>query len=233
LRQSGAGWPSLASWKANAPRGLLSMASTLLFFTALRHLPFAEALSLSYVGPLLVALIAAAVLGERLRLGVIGPILLGLAGVGVIAHDSLARQTGLSTDLVGIAAAIGSAMTYATGNVLLRSLAQREVVMAGVTGIAAPIFDAGDHVLGSLSLTVGRTGLTAAEMAEIATRVAFCAQVVSSAMSAQENGGLWIQSPPHPGAEAMPMRPDDNRLVGAAVLSASPQGKIRRGRRTG
>ena len=126
LRQSGAGWPSLASWKANAPRGLLSMASTLLFFTALRHLPFAEALSLSYVGPLLVALIAAAVLGERLRLGVIGPILLGLAGVGVIAHDSLARQTGLSTDLVGIAAAIGSAMTYATGNVLLRSQAQRD-----------------------------------------------------------------------------------------------------------
>jgi DNA-binding IclR family transcriptional regulator len=106
-------------------------------------------------------------------------------------------------------------------------------VVAGVTGIAAPIFDAGDHVMGSLSLTVGRTGLTAAEMAEIATRVAFYAQVVSSAMSAQENGGLWIQSPPHPGAEAMPMRPDDNRLVGAAVLSASPQGKIRRGRRTG
>lgn len=126
MRLSGGVWPSLASWKANAPRGLLSMASTLLFFTALRHLPFAEALSLSYVGPLMVALIAAAVLGERLRLGVIGPILLGLAGVGVIAHDSLTRHTGLSTDLIGIAAAIGSALTYAIGNVLLRSQAQRD-----------------------------------------------------------------------------------------------------------
>jgi S-adenosylmethionine uptake transporter len=83
MRLTGGGWPSLASWKANAPRGLLSMGSTLLFFTALRHLPFAEALALSYVGPLMVALMAAAVLGERLRLGVIGPI---LALFGVTGH---------------------------------------------------------------------------------------------------------------------------------------------------
>lgn len=126
LHHNRAGWPSLASWKANAPRGLLSMGSTFLFFTALRHLPFAEALALSYIGPLMVAFMAAAILGERLRLGVIGPILLGLGGVAIIAWDSLSHQTGLSTDLIGIGAAIGSAATYATGNVLLRSQAQRD-----------------------------------------------------------------------------------------------------------
>lgn len=126
LRHMGAGWPSLASWKANAPRGLLSMGSTLLFFTALRRLPFAEALALSYLGPLILALMAAAVLGERLRAGVLLSVLLGLAGVAIIAWDALAQPGALSADLIGIAAAFGSAVTYATGNVLLRSQAKRD-----------------------------------------------------------------------------------------------------------
>jgi len=121
-----AGWPTLASWKANAPRGLLSMSSTILFFTALRRLPFAEALALSYLGPLILAVMAAVVLKERLRGAVISSVLLGLVGVAVIAWDSLAQQGTVSADLVGIGAAIGSAITYATGNVLLRSQAQRD-----------------------------------------------------------------------------------------------------------
>ena len=68
--------------------------------------------------------------------------------------------------------------------------ASESQVVSGVTGIAAPIFDSGEHVMGSLSLTIGRTGLSAAETAEIAGRVVFCAQVVSSALSAQDNGEL-------------------------------------------
>ena len=120
------GWPSLTSWKANAPRGLLSMGSTILFFTALRRLPFAEALALSYLGPLILAVMAAVVLKERLRGAVIGSVLLGLVGVAVIAWDSLSQQGAVSADLIGIGAAIGSAITYATGNVLLRSQAQRD-----------------------------------------------------------------------------------------------------------
>jgi DNA-binding IclR family transcriptional regulator len=68
--------------------------------------------------------------------------------------------------------------------------ASESQVVAGVTGIAAPIFDDGDHVMGSLSLTIGRTGLTPAEVSEIAARVAFCAQVVSSALSAEGPGDV-------------------------------------------
>ena len=63
--------------------------------------------------------------------------------------------------------------------------ASESQVVSGVTGIAAPIFDSRDHVMGSLSLTVGRTGMSPSEVAEIAARVAFCAQVVSSALSAE------------------------------------------------
>src|SRR5262249_47009220 len=124
--RAGAGWPTLSSWKANAPRGVLNVVSLTLFFTALRRLPFAEALTVSYLAPLMLAVLAAGLLGERLRVGVLGAVLLGLAGVGVIAWDTLSDAQAFSGDLIGIAAASGSAVTYALNNVMLRSQAQRD-----------------------------------------------------------------------------------------------------------
>jgi S-adenosylmethionine uptake transporter len=121
-----AGWPTLSSWKANGPRGVLNVSSTLLFFIALRRLPFAEVLALTYFAPLIVALLAAFLLGERLRAGVLGAVLLGLGGVGVIAWNALSDRDVISADLIGIATAMGSAVTYAVNNVLLRSQAQRD-----------------------------------------------------------------------------------------------------------
>jgi S-adenosylmethionine uptake transporter len=98
----------------------------MLFFTALRRLPFAETLTLSYLAPLMLALLAALLLGERLHAGVLGSVLLGLVGVGVIAWDTLSDAQALSGDLIGIAAVSGSAVTYALNNVMLRSQAQRD-----------------------------------------------------------------------------------------------------------
>jgi S-adenosylmethionine uptake transporter len=141
-----AAWPTLSSWKANVPRGVLNVASTLLFFTALRRLPFAETLTLSYLAPLMLALMAAYVLGERLRRSTVSAVLLGLCGVGVIAWGSIAGQSVLSGDLIGIAAALGSAVTYATNNLMLRSQAQRDSAISIVliqhvvpSAIALPI----------------------------------------------------------------------------------------------
>ena len=56
-------------------------------------------------------------------------------------------------------------------------------VTKGVTGIAAPIFDDRGGVLGSLSLTVGRTRLGDSEIHTIAERVTFCARIVTTALS--------------------------------------------------
>jgi DNA-binding IclR family transcriptional regulator len=109
--------------------------------------------------------------------------------------------------------------------------ASESQVVSGVTGIAAPIFDSGDHVMGSLSLTVGRTGLSHGEVAEIAARVAFCAQMVSSALSAQDSGGLWNAPPANLHAEAAPLRPDDSRA--GLDLTAAPPLKGRRAKRAG
>jgi drug/metabolite transporter (DMT)-like permease len=123
---AGAGWPTLSSWKANTPRGVLNIVSLMLFFIALRRLPFAETLTLSYVAPLMLALLAALLLGERLRAGVLGAVLLGLVGVGVIAWDTLSDAQVLSGDLIGITSVFGSAVSYALNNVMLRSQAQRD-----------------------------------------------------------------------------------------------------------
>jgi DNA-binding IclR family transcriptional regulator len=55
-------------------------------------------------------------------------------------------------------------------------------IVRGVTGIAAPVFDARDNVLGSLSLTVGRSRLPAMEINALAERVVFCARIVTKAI---------------------------------------------------
>ncbi len=123
---TGAGWPTLSSWKANTPRGVLNILSLMLFFTALRRLPFAETLTLTYLAPLMLAVLAAALLGERLHASVLGAVLLGLGGVGVIAWDALSDGQALSGDLIGIAAVSASAVAYALNNVMLRSQAQRD-----------------------------------------------------------------------------------------------------------
>ncbi len=61
-------------------------------------------------------------------------------------------------------------------------------VTRGVTGIAAPVFDNRGRILGSLSLTIGRTRIPASEAAGIAERVMFCARIVSTSLpSAPDN----------------------------------------------
>ena len=123
---TGASWPTLSSWKANVPRGVLTAVSLILFFTALRRLPFAETMTLSYLAPLILTVLAAMLLGERLHARVLGAVLLGLVGVGVIAWDTLSDAQTLSGDLIGIAAISASAVAYALSNVMLRSQARRD-----------------------------------------------------------------------------------------------------------
>jgi DNA-binding IclR family transcriptional regulator len=57
-------------------------------------------------------------------------------------------------------------------------------VTQGVTGIAAPVLAGGNEILGSLSVTIGRTGLAEAELARIADKVAFSAGIITRALTA-------------------------------------------------
>jgi DNA-binding IclR family transcriptional regulator len=56
-------------------------------------------------------------------------------------------------------------------------------VTPGVTGVAAPIFDARGAVLGSISLSIGRTRVEQAEILVLADRIRFCAGIVTKAIS--------------------------------------------------
>ena len=123
--------------------------------------------------------------------GLARPLLKGAASLVILANMPTAQITKLyEKDPDGFAdSGLGDSLKAVRSS--LRAIRQQGwkasegQVVAGVTGIAAPIFDSGDHVIGSLNLTVARTGLSLGEVTDIATRVAFCAQVVSSALSAQ------------------------------------------------
>jgi DNA-binding IclR family transcriptional regulator len=59
-------------------------------------------------------------------------------------------------------------------------------VSAGVTGVAAPLFDGRSNVIGSLSLTIGETNIPAEKLKFISDRVRFCARIVTNTMSREE-----------------------------------------------
>jgi DNA-binding IclR family transcriptional regulator len=56
-------------------------------------------------------------------------------------------------------------------------------VTAGVVGVAAPIFDSGRNVLGSLSITVPERGVDDRRLAGVADRVVFCARIVTTTLA--------------------------------------------------
>lgn len=118
-------WPSAKAWRANGARGVLVLFSTALFFFAVRRLPFAEALTLSFLAPLFIALLSAMVLGERIAASLLGALAVGFVGVGVILGGGLI-EAGASGDSWGAAAALASAVVYAASMVMLRRQAQRD-----------------------------------------------------------------------------------------------------------
>ena len=71
-------------------RGGCLLAATLLFFTALMHLTMAETLALAFVYPLIVTLIAPALLGEQLSGAKILAALIGLGGALLIIRPGAA-----------------------------------------------------------------------------------------------------------------------------------------------
>lgn len=96
--------------------GSLNIAAVFAFvFVAAYRMPGGVAAVISGVQPLIVALLAAAILGERLRAGGIVAAILGVAGVGL-----LVVRSAVHLDSVGIAAALGSTVCGAVGIILVR-----------------------------------------------------------------------------------------------------------------
>lgn len=95
-------------------RALLLAADTLLIHYAFAVLPLAEAYLLAFLTPLMVAVLAFVLLGERLSMLAWSGVLIGFVGVAV------ALRPGVEPLNLGHGAAVGSALLFALSLILLR-----------------------------------------------------------------------------------------------------------------
>lgn len=100
-------------------RGITLVLSTLCFWTALSHLPLVEAATVSFIGPTMVVVLSAFLLGERPQRT--HWIALAMGFVGVL----IALRPGLTHTGVGAVAALSSAAFYSLYLVLTRKVADQ------------------------------------------------------------------------------------------------------------
>ena len=100
-------------WRGHAWRGLFIAVSASCFFYALSVLPFAEAVALSFIFPLLVPFVAALLLRERVRASSLAAALFGFVGVIVAAQGAPTTDEAPERTL-GVAAVLAAAARPAT-----------------------------------------------------------------------------------------------------------------------
>ena len=103
-----------------ATRGVLIVASSFLFMSALKYLPLAEATAINYSSPILVILMSVVFLGERLTTARIAFVIAGIAGMLMIVRPG--------ADIFHGAAllALSAACVYATYQILTRKVASED-----------------------------------------------------------------------------------------------------------
>lgn len=112
-------------WRAHGLRGFVIAACAVTFFWALSVLPLAEAVTLSFIYPLIVPFVAAIVLKERIRAASIACALVGFAGV-LIAMQGAPSEAESPLHDRGVAAVLVSAFFFSIAMVLLRERAQKD-----------------------------------------------------------------------------------------------------------
>jgi drug/metabolite transporter (DMT)-like permease len=109
--------PSLwrVRWRWHLLRGVLGIGMLSLFAFGLRHLPMAEAYSISFVAPILITALSVPVLGEEVDAGRWIAVFVGLAGVLVVL-----RPSGAGMMSIGGLAILGAAFCYAVSAIVVR-----------------------------------------------------------------------------------------------------------------
>lgn len=116
--------PTRTSLIGNLARVPLVVLTAGSFFYSISVLPLAEALTLSFLAPVFVALLGGVLLKERIDGRVLQALAFGIAGMLVMVWPRL--QGHVSGASLGVAAALFSAVSYAFNLILLRSIATRE-----------------------------------------------------------------------------------------------------------
>ncbi|MGL5362383.1 MAG: DMT family transporter, partial [Bosea sp. (in: a-proteobacteria)] len=116
--------PTRSSIAANLWRVPLVVATATTFFFSVRELPLAEAIALSFLSPLFVALFGLLLLKEHIDRRIVIAIGFGLVGMLVMLSPKLAA--GITGSTPGVVAALAAAVFYALNLILLRKIAQNE-----------------------------------------------------------------------------------------------------------
>jgi S-adenosylmethionine uptake transporter len=154
---------------AHLARGILIAATALLFFFSLTRLGLAEAITLSFVAPLLIPPLAHLFLRERMRGPVLLAALVGFAGVLITVQGapSFGGERGL-----GLAAILGAALTYALAAIVMRARAAKDgatlltltsavipMVLLSPAAVGAPLSTASAWALAVLAGFLGNLGV--------------------------------------------------------------------------
>jgi DNA-binding IclR family transcriptional regulator len=117
------------------------------------------------------------------------PLLRGAASRIILAYLPMPKIKRLFEEQPAQFAAAGLGSTLNDVRTVLKEIRQTGwdqttgQVTSGITGIAAPIFDGRENVLGSLSISIPAKGLDAQRIKQTADRVTFCARIVTQAVS--------------------------------------------------
>jgi drug/metabolite transporter (DMT)-like permease len=166
-------------------RGLLGFGALAFYYVALARLPLAEATTLHYMQPLMTAVLAWWLLGEKVGWAAAFALACGIGGVMLVVHPGMPLGDG--ADPVGVAIAITSATLSSFAYITVRQLARTEhplVIVFYFPLVATPLAlpwalhawvwpSAHDWLLLlgiGLSTQVGQVFLTRALMIERASR---------------------------------------------------------------
>lgn len=113
------GWPTRKTLVIHVARGMIVTVMAFLFFWGIGRVPLAQAIALTFIAPLIALLLAALFLKEKIGGRSIAGSVAAFAGVVVIVLGQARAAIGQDA-LLGIAAVLGSALTYAVNIVLMR-----------------------------------------------------------------------------------------------------------------
>ena len=115
-------WPSRTTLRIHIARGVLVTVLAFLFFWGIGRVPLAQAIALTFIGPLIALLLAAIFLREKIGPRSIAGSVAAFAGVLVIMFGQAQAKVGPEV-LLGSAAILCSAACYAVNIVMMRQQA--------------------------------------------------------------------------------------------------------------
>ena len=122
---------------AHVLRGCLIAVTAFLFFFSLTRLGMAEAITLSFVSPLLIPPLAHLFLGEKMRGPVLVAALVGFSGVLVTVQGAPSFE---GERTLALAAILGAALTYALAAIVMRARAAKDgSTLLTLTSTAIPM----------------------------------------------------------------------------------------------